>query len=100
MFIVLSHYHFHEMIVTPVEYLALCVLSNFSCFCCRLLTFLKNQLFQKNYFRSTFSVSNGLDQDQDRHSVSLDLGPNCLQRLPADDFSSLARKELNRIADL
>ena len=32
-------------------------------------------------------VSNCLDPDQDRHSVSLDLGPNCLQRLSADDKS-------------
>ena len=47
MFIVLPHYHFHEMIVTPVEYLALCMLRNFSCFCCRLLTFLKFKFFKK-----------------------------------------------------
>ena len=26
-----------------------------------------------------------LDQDQDRHSVDPDLGPNSLQRLSADD---------------
>ena len=26
-------------------------------------------------------MSNGLDPDQERHSVGLDLGPNCLQRL-------------------
>ena len=32
-------------------------------------------------------VSNGLDSDQDRHSVGPDLGPNCLQRLSADDKS-------------
>ena len=25
-------------------------------------------------------MSNGLDQDQDQHSVGPDLGPNCLQR--------------------
>ena len=30
-------------------------------------------------------MSNGLDPDQDLHSVGPDLGPNCLQRLTADD---------------
>ena len=30
-------------------------------------------------------MSNGLDLDHDRHSVGPDLGPNCLQRLSADD---------------
>ena len=32
-----------------------------------------------------FRVSNNLDPDQDRHTVHPDLGPNGLQRLPADD---------------
>ena len=40
--------------------------------------------FSKNSFRNTIRVSNGLDPDQDRRS---DLGPNCLQRLKADDKS-------------
>ena len=35
-------------------------------------------------------VSNGLDLYQDRHNVGPDLGPNCLQRLSADDKSPLA----------
>ena len=39
-------------------------------------------------------MSNGLDPDQERHSVAPDLGPNCLQRLSADDKLPLARKEL------
>ena len=30
-------------------------------------------------------MSNSLDPDQDRHSVGPDLGPNCLQRLSADN---------------
>ena len=30
-------------------------------------------------------MSNGLDPDQKCHFVSPDLGPNCLQRLSADD---------------
>ena len=35
----------------------------------------------------TISVSNRLDPDQARHFVSPDLGPNCLQKLSADDTS-------------
>ena len=47
-------------------------------------------------------MSNSLDPDpdQERHSVGPDLGPNCFQRLSADDKSSrywLARKELSNI---
>ena len=34
-------------------------------------------------------MSNSLDPDQDRHSVIPDLGPNCLQRLTADDKNQL-----------
>ena len=34
-------------------------------------------------------MSNGLDPDQDQRSVGPDLGPNCLQRLSAEDKSSL-----------
>ena len=30
-------------------------------------------------------MSNSLDPDQARHFVGPDLGPNCLQRLSADD---------------
>ena len=31
--------------------------------------FFQNVPFQKNYFRNTIRVSNGLDPDQDQHSV-------------------------------
>ena len=48
--------------------------------------------FSKNSFRNTISVSNRLDPDQDRHSFSPDLGPNCLQR---KQKTPLARKELS-----
>ena len=34
---------------------------------------------------NTILVSNSLYPDQARHSVGPDLGPNCLQRLSADD---------------
>ena len=69
-----------------MEIFALCRLGNFSCFWCRLLTFLKIN-FLKNSFRNTIRVSNSLNPDQDRHFVGPDLGPNCLQRLSADDKS-------------
>ena len=45
--------------------------------------------FSKNSFRNTIRVSNSLDPDQDRHFVYPDLGPNCLQRISADDKSLL-----------
>ena len=32
-------------------------------------------------------MSNGLDPDQDLHSVVADLGPDCLQNLSADHTS-------------
>ena len=60
--------------------LTLCMLGKFSCFCCHLLT-----LFQRIL---SGALSNGLDPDQDRHSVGPDLGLNCLKRLSADDKSS------------
>ena len=43
--------------------------------------------FSKNYFRNTICVPNNLDQDQARHFVGPDLGPNFLQRLLADGTS-------------
>ena len=41
--------------------------------CCRLLTFFKINFFKKS-FQNTIRVSDSLDLDQDRHSVSPDLG--------------------------
>ena len=60
----------------------LCMLGNFSCFRCRLLTFFK-VIFSKDSFRNTIRVSNSLDPDQDRHSFDPDLGLNCVQWLLA-----------------
>ena len=40
-------------------------------------------------FFNTIRVSNSLDPDQARHFVGPDLGPDCLQRLSADNKSSL-----------
>ena len=67
-----------------------CMLGIFSLFCCRLLTFFKINFFPKRTFKNTIRVSIGLGSGQDRRSVGLDLGPNCLQILSADD----TRKEL------
>ena len=41
--------------------------------------------FFKKKIMISIRVSNGLDPDQDQHSVVPDLGPNCLQRLSADN---------------
>ena len=38
-------------------------------------------------FFNTIRVSNSLDSDQARHFVGPDLGPDCLQRLSADNKS-------------
>ena len=46
-------------------------------------------------FFNNIRVSNSLDPDQARHFVGPDLGPNCLQRLSADDKSALVGKKLN-----
>ena len=50
--------------------------------------FFQNQFFQNNYFRNTISV-NSLDPDQARHFVVHDVGPNCLQKVSADDNSEV-----------
>ena len=70
------------------------MLGNFSWICCCLLTFSKLTCL-KDSFGNTIRVATSLDPDQDRHTVSPDLGPNCLQTLSADDKSchySLARR--------
>ena len=43
--------------------------------------FFQNQPFSKNSFKNTIRVRNNLDPDQAQ------LGPNCLQRLSADNIS-------------
>ena len=66
----------------PERCSALCMLGKFSCFPCRLLTFFSKLTFSKNVYDT-----NSSGPDQDRFSVDPDLGPNCLQRLSADDKS-------------
>ena len=62
-------------------------------FCCLLI--FSESAFLKNSFKNTIRVSNSLDLDQARHFVGPDLGPNCLQRLSADDTSRQRVKLLN-----
>ena len=68
------------------------MLGNFACLFCRLFFFLfcfvffLNQLFQKN-LSGIPSECKSLDPDQVQCFVGPDLGPNCLQRLSADDES-------------
>ena len=64
-------------------FITLCMMCNFSCYCCCLLTFFQINLFK--ILSETFAIrmSNSLGPDQDRHYVGPDLGPNCLQRLSA-----------------
>ena len=50
--------------------------------------FFKIIFLTKIFQESTIRMSNSLDSDQARLSVGPDLGPNCLQRVSADDTSS------------
>ena len=70
--------------------LTLCLLLNFTIFF-RLLIFSN---FLKKYFRSTTRLSNSLDQCQALHFVWPGLGPNCLQKLSADNRSRQKSKTL------
>ena len=78
--------------------LTLCLLGIFSCFFCRLLIFSKSN-FSKNSFRNTISVSDRMDPDQSQRFVYVgpDLGPNCLQRLSADNTSRSRANQQNHI---
>ena len=54
--------------------------------------FYKISTFSKNSFRNNISMSNSLDPGQARQFVGPDLGPNCLQRLSADDTNRQRNK--------
>ena len=73
-----------------------CMLGNFSCFYCGLLTFFKNYIiffFKRFFFRNTIRVSNGLDPYQDRHSVGPDLGPKPFAKVISRQQKVVASKE-------
>ena len=63
----------------------LCMLGNFACYILLSMDFFF--FFQKKNLSGIQSVSNNLDPDQTRRSIGPDLGPNCFQRLSADDKS-------------
>ena len=54
----------------------LCMLGNFSCVLCCLLASSFQIFFFLNSFRNTVRVSSNLDPDQERHSITSDLGPS------------------------
>ena len=54
---------------------------------CRLLIFFKINFFRKILSGIPSECQTVFDPDQARHFVGSDLGPNCLQRLSADDTS-------------
>ena len=62
----------------------LCMLDEFCMYFYPLLNFSKVS-FSKNSFRNNIRVPNRLEPDQALHVVRPDVGPNCLQRLSADN---------------
>ena len=75
---------FHTIccLIGTLKATSLHLLENFVCF-----SLSADQLFRKNNVRNTIRVSNSLVSDQAQQSAWSDLGPNCLQRLSADDTS-------------
>ena len=71
------------------------LLDNFPCFFCRWPIFFKIIFFEKipSGIDTIIRVSNSLDTDQTQHCVGTDLGPNCLQRLSADNTGRQKVKE-------
>ena len=67
--------------------LTLCMLCNFAFFFLSSAEFFSKSSFWKNSFRNTIRVSNSLGPDQARQFVGPNLGPNCLQRLSAENTS-------------
>ena len=62
--------------------------NNLVCFCCQLTFFSKLTFFKKKKKKKksgTLLEPNGLNPDQDLRFIGPDLGPNCLQKLSADD---------------
>ena len=59
-------------------------LGNFSCFLSS-ADFFQNLLFRKILLGISSECQRGKDPDHALHFVEPDLGPNCLQRLSADD---------------
>ena len=75
-----------------ISQLTLCMLGNISCFLLSSDFFFSKSTLLKNSLMNTIIVSNSLDPDQARRYVWPDLGPNCLQKLSADNTSRLRVK--------
>ena len=73
----------------------LCMLGKFSKLLLSYADFftVKLNFVKKNCFMYTMRVSNTLDLDKDRCSVSPDLGPNCFESLSADDKVSASKEK-------
>ena len=67
--------NFSQYSLTPVKFFLIFLLS----------AIFSKSTFSKNSFKNTIRMSNSLDPDQARHFVGPDLGPNCLQKLSADN---------------
>ena len=61
-----------------------CMLGNFACFLFSSVEFFQTQIFLK--IPTEYQMSSSWDPDQAWHFVRPVLGPNCLQRLSADDL--------------
>ena len=68
----------------PMNLITLCMLGNFTCFCCRQLTFLKIS-FLKKIFQDHYQSVKQFGSRSGPTFVRPDMGPNCLQRLSADN---------------
>ena len=62
--------------ITYINRLTLCMLGNFSCFYCRLLTYFKINIF-KNFFQEHYHSVKQFGSRSERHSVRPDLCSNC-----------------------
>ena len=89
--VILDNYLQRTTLADNIFFLArpsfLCMLGNFSCFCCRLLTFYKinffKKLFQEHYQNvKQFCIPDWID------ILSVLLGSYCLQMLSADNKNS------------
>ena len=84
MFTLQNGYILLDSVLQKIRYViylgTLCKLGNFFKLFCHL-----HKLFQKFLFFRTGRLSKSLDPDQDRPSGGPDQGPNCLQRLTAED---------------
>ena len=61
--------------------------------------FFSKLTFAKNSFRNTIRLSNGLDPDQDRQNVGLDLGPNHLHGFTPDKKSCCYQRRVKFAAE-